>query len=83
MLRLSLVAALSLLVAGYVVVPERAIEAESEEAPQQAPMTFFITSVGPGDGADLGGLEGADAWCEHPVSYTISEPTRRTIPSRM
>ena len=26
-------------------------------------MTFFITSVGPGNGADLGGLEGADAHC--------------------
>ena len=28
-------------------------------------MSFFLTSVGPGDGADLGGLEGADAWCRH------------------
>ena len=28
------------------------------------PMTFFITSAGPGDGANLGGLEGADAHCE-------------------
>jgi hypothetical protein len=27
-------------------------------------MTFFITSHGPGDGANLGGLEGADAWCD-------------------
>ena len=26
-------------------------------------MTFFLTSVGPGDGANLGGLEGADAHC--------------------
>jgi hypothetical protein len=31
---------------------------------QQADMTFFVTSVGPGNGADLGGLEGADAYCE-------------------
>jgi hypothetical protein len=30
---------------------------------QQNPMTFFITSVGKGNGADLGGLEGADAHC--------------------
>jgi hypothetical protein len=29
-----------------------------------AEMTFFITSVGPGDGANLGGLEGADAHCQ-------------------
>jgi hypothetical protein len=30
---------------------------------QQAQMSFFITSVGKGNGADLGGLEGADAHC--------------------
>jgi hypothetical protein len=30
---------------------------------QQATMTFFVTSVGKGDGANLGGLEGADAHC--------------------
>ena len=27
-------------------------------------MAFFITSAGPGNGADLGGLEGADAHCQ-------------------
>jgi hypothetical protein len=31
---------------------------------QQANMSFFITSVGPGKGADLGGLAGADAYCQ-------------------
>jgi hypothetical protein len=31
---------------------------------QQADMTFFITSAGPGKGADLGGLAGADAHCQ-------------------
>ena len=30
---------------------------------QDAGMSFFITSQGPGDGANLGGLEGADAHC--------------------
>ncbi len=30
---------------------------------QQAGMTFFVTSVGKGNGADLGGLAGADAQC--------------------
>jgi hypothetical protein len=30
---------------------------------QQADMTFFVTSVGMGKGADLGGLQGADAYC--------------------
>jgi hypothetical protein len=31
---------------------------------QQANMTFFVTSVGPGKGADLGGLAGADQHCQ-------------------
>ena len=31
---------------------------------QEEPMGFFITSVGPGDGANLGGLEGADQHCQ-------------------
>ncbi|WP_299640243.1 hypothetical protein [Devosia sp.] len=29
-----------------------------------AAMTFFVTSAGPGDGANLGGLAGADAHCQ-------------------
>lgn len=33
------------------------------EAQEAHPMGFFVTSVGPGNGGDLGGLEGADAWC--------------------
>jgi hypothetical protein len=31
---------------------------------QQSSLSFFITSVGPGKGADLGGLEGADRHCQ-------------------
>jgi hypothetical protein len=31
---------------------------------QQAQMSFFITSAGKGDGANLGGLAGADAHCQ-------------------
>jgi hypothetical protein len=31
---------------------------------QNTPMTFFLTSVGPGKGADLGGLAGADKHCQ-------------------
>ena len=45
-----------LLVAGVLV-------ASSSHA-QQKDMTFFITSAGPGKGADLGGLAGADAHCQ-------------------
>jgi hypothetical protein len=32
--------------------------------PSTGPMGFFVTSVGPGDGANLGGLAGADAHCQ-------------------
>lgn len=31
---------------------------------QRPPMTFFVTSVGMGNGANLGGLAGADAHCQ-------------------
>ena len=31
---------------------------------QQASMSFFVTSAGKGDGANLGGLDGADAHCQ-------------------
>src|SRR5262245_5572928 len=33
------------------------------QAPPQ-PMSFFITSVGKGDGANYGGVAGADAYCQ-------------------
>ncbi|MCY4509799.1 MAG: lectin, partial [Acidobacteria bacterium] len=32
--------------------------------PDPQPMSFFVTSVGLGDGANLGGLAGADAHCQ-------------------
>jgi hypothetical protein len=32
-------------------------------AAQENAMSFFVTSVGPGNGGDLGGLSGADAHC--------------------
>ena len=35
---------------------------------QQANMTFFVTSSNPGKGADLGGLEGADRFCQQLAS---------------
>jgi hypothetical protein len=36
----------------------------SEGAAQAPKTTFFITSAGPGDGANLGGVEGADRHCQ-------------------
>lgn len=44
-----------------------AVVTASEFSLSQAPasgMSFFITSAGPGDGANLGGLTGADAHCQ-------------------
>jgi len=32
--------------------------------PQSPDMTFFVASAGLGKGADLGGVEGADTWCQ-------------------
>src|SRR6202034_4908258 len=51
--RLGFVSAMALL-AGLAVQPAQA---------QSANTTFFVTSVGPGKGADLGGLDGADKQC--------------------
>jgi hypothetical protein len=44
------------------VVPLFGQAAQQKQPP--APMTFFVTSVGAGNGANLGGLAGADAHCQ-------------------
>jgi hypothetical protein len=46
-------------------------------APQQPPMTFFITSAGSGDGANLGGIEGADRKCTE-LARAAGSPTSIT-----
>ena len=38
--------------------------AGQQPATPAPPMSFFVTSVGKGDGANLGGLAGADAHCQ-------------------
>lgn len=55
----------------YAIIPPLAAMAlmvsigHAQQPPPQAPdMTFFVTSVGPGKGADLGGLDGADRQCQ-------------------
>jgi len=49
---------------GFFLLAAFAIAGVLDEAQaQQANITFFVTSVGKGNGADLGGLEGADAHC--------------------
>ena len=43
------------------------VSCSTAQSPQPSPgkdMTFFITSVGTGKGADLGGLDGADQHCQ-------------------
>ena len=43
------------------------VHAQQPAAPPQLPqapnMSFFVTGAGPGKGADLGGIEGADQHC--------------------
>ena len=47
------------------VVLSGSLAAQAQQPPPQAPeMTFFVAGVGPGKGADLGGLEGADRYCQ-------------------
>ena len=53
-IRSMIMASVGLMAAGLVA-PAQAQQANS--------MTFFVTSAGPGKGADLGGLAGADAHC--------------------
>ncbi len=38
--------------------------AMAQDASDDTRMSFFITSIGPGNGADLGGLDGADRHCQ-------------------
>jgi hypothetical protein len=42
---------------------------------QRASISFFVTSVGNGNGADLGGLAGADAHCQALASTAGSTNT--------
>ena len=42
---------------------------------QQASISFFVTSVGKGNGADLGGIAGADAHCQALASAAGSTNT--------
>lgn len=59
MSRIGLVAALAALSVTAFAAP-----ASAQQAVDPARMSFFVTSVGSGKGADLGGLAGADAHCQ-------------------
>src|ERR1700746_2940740 len=54
--RLPLLASIALISLGGI--------AQAQQGPQSPNMTFFVTSSGPGKGADLGGLAGADQRCQ-------------------
>src|SRR5258705_2834596 len=62
MLHMKIVAALivSVVLGAYFVQAQQPPPA----AAQQQPMSFFVTSVGLGNGANLGGLAGADRHCQ-------------------
>jgi hypothetical protein len=51
----------AVLAGGYVLWVERPLGAQQ---PPAQPMSFFVTSVGMGNGANLGGLAGADKHCQ-------------------
>lgn len=50
-------------VAASILLPLHTSSAQQPAAAPPAPMSFFVTSVGTGDGANLGGFDGADAHC--------------------
>jgi hypothetical protein len=52
-------------IAGVVLGAPSAMQAQQQQQQPQQPMGFFITSVGLGDGANLGGLAGADRHCQN------------------
>jgi hypothetical protein len=56
---------LLLLMGSYLVLAQQpaAPQGRGAQGPPQ-PMSFFVTSVGKGDGANYGGLAGADAYCQ-------------------
>jgi hypothetical protein len=69
--------------------------AQAQQAPQAPNTTFFVTSVGLGKGADLGGIAGADAHCQtlatsigasgktwHAYLSTAESPTAKGINAR-
>ena len=43
---------------------EAQAQQQAPQAPQAPNMTFFVTGAGLGKGADLGGIEGADRYCQ-------------------
>jgi hypothetical protein len=53
----------TILISGFVLATSAFAQAPQQKAPPP-PMSFFVTSVGKGQGANLGGLAGADQHCQ-------------------
>src|SRR4051812_35261228 len=53
-----------MLVACIAAIPAAIALAQPAQQQPPQPMSFFVTSVGKGDGANLGGVAGADAHCQ-------------------
>ena len=64
-MKISTVVAAAFLVSAGMTAPGYAQDKEKAKGAKKGggEMTFFVTSTGKGNGADLGGLEGADAHC--------------------
>ena len=54
----------ALVMVGSTLGSQTPLNGQAQQAPPQ-PMGFFITSVGPGNGGNLGGLAGADKHCQN------------------
>tara|TARA_R110002049_G_scaffold188722_1_gene357220 strand:+ start:366 stop:1097 length:732 start_codon:yes stop_codon:yes gene_type:complete len=59
-------------------VSRKAAVVTGSDVPATGPMSFFITSAGMGNGADLGGLEGADAHCQSLATSADASAGSRT-----
>ena len=76
-MKVSAIVAAAVLVSAGMALPAHAQEkAKAKAAKKQGgDMTFFVTSAGKGNGADLGGLEGADAHCNELAKAAGSKHT--------
>ena len=56
-----------------------ALQSGAVFAQSKTPLGFFITSAGSGDGANLGGIAGADAICQK-LASAAARATARGVP---
>jgi hypothetical protein len=68
MFRISFACMTAAFIASALAAPAGAQQPSAPQPPQSPNMTFFVTSVGPGKGADLGGIEAADRYCQQLAS---------------